>query len=530
MHKACGILALALALVSCGKKDSKPTSSSVPEKAVEKIEINGAKTEFAYNEDFSFGGEVVATYEDETTKVIESGYSVDSSAFQKGKQGNYTITVTYKGQSCAYKVSVLEAPIVSIKLSGMRTEFNWGDGFIFDGVVEGTDVNGDTRLIDDYHYVVDYEDYDNQVAGTYTIIVSLVDYATVTSSYEVTVGEKGENGVRIAEYKQTYSVLEDFSLSDVTGYYVALDGTEEPITAENTIIDLGSYKECSLGTFDITISHVDNQELTKTITIKVIKPNTIRILFIGNSFSDDTAEHIPDILKNLGYENFEIGNLVIGGCEINTHYFNAVYNYANYEFRYHNGETWDRKVGRRNQTFAFGVEYSEWDVVSLQQVSGYSGLPETYDKLDDLADEVKKLAKNPSVKIVFNMTWAYQQGSNHSNFYNYNRDQMTMYNAITSTVQSNVKYTVMPSGTAIQNARTSFIGDTLTRDGYHLHEYLGRYIASLAFVSKLLNEDLSTLTWKPYGVTEEQKLVAIESALNAVKTPFSVTESKYKAE
>ena len=139
------ILALALALVSCGKKDSKPTSSSVPEKAVEKIEVNGAKTEFAYNEDFSFGGEVVATYEDETTKVIESGYSVDSSAFQKGKQGDYTITVTYKGQSCSYKVSVLETPIVSIELSGMRTEFNWGDGFIFDGVVEGTEY-GDNIL------------------------------------------------------------------------------------------------------------------------------------------------------------------------------------------------------------------------------------------------------------------------------------------------------------------------------------------------------------------------------------------------
>ena len=227
----------------------------------------------------------------------------------------------------------------------------------------------------------------------------------------------------------------------------------------------------------------------------------IRILFIGNSFSDDTAEYMPNICKNLGYTNVEIGNLVIGGCEIDTHYYNALYGYPNYEFRYHNGKAWDKKVGGKNQTFAFGVGYTDWDIISLQQVSGNSGLPETYSNLDNLATEVKKIATNPNAEIVFNMTWAYQQGSKHSSYYLYNRDQITMYNAIVNTVQSEVGYTVIPNGTAIQNARTSFMGDTLTRDGYHLNEYIGRYIAALTAVAKLLNEDLSNLTWKPEIVT-----------------------------
>ena len=83
------------------------------------------------------------------------------------------------------------------------------------------------------------------------------------------------------------------------------------------------------------------------------------------------------------------------------------------------------------------------------------------------------------------------------------------------------------TGTAIQNARTSFIGDNLTLDGYHLNEYIGRYIASLTVVATLLDDNLANLTWMPANVTTAQKAVAVESALNAARTPFAVTNSQY---
>jgi len=37
---------------------------------------------------------------------------------------------------------------------------------------------------------------------------------------------------------------------------------------------------------------------------------------------------------------------------------------------------------------------------------------------------------------------------------------------------------LIPSGTEIQNARTSSLGDTLTRDGYHLELTYGRFTAA----------------------------------------------------
>ena len=50
------------------------------------------------------------------------------------------------------------------------------------------------------------------------------------------------------------------------------------------------------------------------------KQKVLKILMIGNSFSQDTVEHMPEMAKSLGFSDYVVGNLVIGGCSINTHY------------------------------------------------------------------------------------------------------------------------------------------------------------------------------------------------------------------
>ena len=112
---------------------------------------------------------------------------------------------------------------------------------------------------------------------------------------------------------------------------------------------------------------------------------------------------------------------------------------------------------------------------------------------------------------------------------------MTMYNQIISAYNTKVKpVTVInltiPSGTAIQNARTSYLGDTLTRDGYHLSDPLGRYIAGLMFFKAITGFDVtpSTIPYKPEGVTEALQLLAMDAVNKAYQNPFEITESAYK--
>lgn len=253
----------------------------------------------------------------------------------------------------------------------------------------------------------------------------------------------------------------------------------------------------------------------------------LKILTIGNSFSDDSMQYVHQIAQDAGVKQVTLGNLFIGGCTLDRHANNSKADAAAYEYRTNSLGTWSNKTGYK---MSDAIQSENWDFISLQQASGSSGVPSTYGQFAYLVGYVRALC--PDAKIVWNMTWAYQQDSTHSEFIKYSNDQMTMYNAILDTVEAKVIpdpeiYTVIPTGTAIQNARTSYIGDNLTRDGYHLSMDFGRYVAGLTFVHKLTGLSIENVTYMPNGVDEDMRKIAIESATNAVKAPKEVTNSAY---
>ncbi|MBE6636374.1 MAG: DUF4886 domain-containing protein [Ruminococcaceae bacterium] len=256
--------------------------------------------------------------------------------------------------------------------------------------------------------------------------------------------------------------------------------------------------------------------------------DTLKLLTIGNSYSDDMMQHVYHIAADLGVKQIVLGNLFIGGCPIDRHADNALHNTPDYEYRFNNNGTWQTTVAFRLED---AIRAEKWDIISMQQASAGSGIPETYARVPELAAFVRQTAGDHPT-FIWHMTWAYPQNSENDAFARYDKDQATMYRKITEAVNecilpSGLFSTVIPCGTAIQNARTSFVGDTLNRDSVHLSLGLGRYIAGLTLVHALTGRDLSTLTYRPEGVSEKEMLVAIEAAQHAVACPFAVTPSKF---
>lgn len=255
---------------------------------------------------------------------------------------------------------------------------------------------------------------------------------------------------------------------------------------------------------------------------------SIRILAIGNSFSDDAMEYLYQILEQAGYTSIKLGNLYIGGCTLATHASNFTNEAKAYDYRVNTDGKW---VTTSSYNSVDAIKSDNWDYISLQQASGSSGMPDTFEpSLTTLIDGIKAL--KPKAKLMWHMTWAYQQTSTHSEFPNYGSDQMTMYNAIVNTVKSKVLVkddikVLIPCGTAIQNLRTSVIGDNLTRDGYHLSTNIGRYVAALMWAKQISGCDLSTINWRPAGNVYTQKQIeAIKEAVNnAYEHPLEVTAS-----
>lgn len=251
----------------------------------------------------------------------------------------------------------------------------------------------------------------------------------------------------------------------------------------------------------------------------------LKILSIGNSFSDDAMEHVYQVAKDAGVKTIKLGNMFIGGCSLARHLSNAKSGYG-YDFRTNTNGTWSTKGGVSIKT---AVSSDDWDFITFQQVSGESGLADTYDDLNELISIVKPLC--PNAKLAWHMTWAYKEGSSHADFPKYNRDQMTMYNAIVNAVNTKILTNenidiVIPSGTSIQNVRTSLIGD-MTRDGYHLSYGIGRYIASMTFVKALTGLSIDKSTTRPDDVDSYELKAIIESVNNALAKPYEVTPSSY---
>jgi hypothetical protein len=175
----------------------------------------------------------------------------------------------------------------------------------------------------------------------------------------------------------------------------------------------------------------------------------------------------------------------------------------------------------------------QWDIITMQQGSPKSGLAQTYDTyLPSLVTSVMSVC--PDSELAWHMTWAYQATSTHSGFASYGNDQMTMYNAILDAVQTKVLPTgwfskVIPNGTAVQNMRTSFVGDNLTRDGYHMSYDKGRYLTALGYAKALTGRDLDKVTYTPSNYTyNEKEILAMKDAVNkAYETPYAVTVSAY---
>ena len=255
----------------------------------------------------------------------------------------------------------------------------------------------------------------------------------------------------------------------------------------------------------------------------------IKILAIGNSFSEDGIENYLHELGTANGKKMIIGNLYIGGAPLSLHVKNANEDAAKYQYRKIGLD--GKKITTKDVSISQALSNENWDYISFQQASPLSG------KFDVVIESLPKLVSyvrgkvNPEAQFVYHQTWAYQHDSNHKGFANYNRDQLTMYKAIADVSKKvsklgDFKY-IIPAGTAIQNARTSSMGDTFTRDGYHLQLDYGRFTAACTWYEKIFGEDVRKNSYKPEKVTELQAKIAKEAAHKAVKKPYSVSKVKW---
>ena len=104
---------------------------------------------------------------------------------------------------------------------------------------------------------------------------------------------------------------------------------------------------------------------------------------------------------------------------------------------------------------------------------------------------------------------------------------MKMYNAIVDAVwkaadEVNIEM-IIPSGTAIQNGRTSFIGDNFCRDGFHLSYDIGRFTVACTWFEKIYGINVINNSYMPQNIDKKRVEVAKRAAHCAVLNPRKIT-------
>lgn len=256
---------------------------------------------------------------------------------------------------------------------------------------------------------------------------------------------------------------------------------------------------------------------------------TLKLLAIGNSFSSDATTFLWNILNDAGVEQLIVGNASISGCSLDTHWQNAQSGASEYSYTKYTSEG----SVKTKSSLQKMLKDEAWDIVTLQQVSHLAGNSGTYGHFGDMIKFVLNTSANSNVEIRFHMTWAYANTSTKNSFINTHKgSQINMYNAIIDTLNTKVLVEedikgILPAGTAIQNLRSSYIGDTLNRDSHHLSLDKGRYTAALTWACTLTGVSPYDINWVPeqYAYIEDDFDAIREAVKNAVANPFEITKS-----
>lgn len=262
---------------------------------------------------------------------------------------------------------------------------------------------------------------------------------------------------------------------------------------------------------------------TKTITLYALlllstlsaTAKTIRVLAVGNSFSEDAVEQYLYELAAAQGDSLIIGNAYIPGCTIDRHYDNLRGDSAVYAYRKIVGGV---RAEHKKTMLKTIIRDEQWDIITLQQASQYAGIPASFVNLPLLKRLIQSYTTNLHVEFVWHMTWAYADDYTAERFNPYGYNQRRMYYDIISTMLNVLPGVgirrIIPTGTAIQLMRRR-MGNVLNRDGYHLSYTIGRYTAACTWCEYLTGRSVDGNPYYPDTITEKEAQVCQQEAHEA---------------
>ena len=287
--------------------------------------------------------------------------------------------------------------------------------------------------------------------------------------------------------------------------------------------DTASARTLGMRYAEAMLSLKGGRPLTRPVLLDKVGP--LKVLMIGNSFSEPVEHEMPRVAAAMGLR-LDIASAMIGGSELKRHWENYLCAQTNAEVRpyfYHRnicgvyqGDASIDRTGCRKANLLEAIRDESWDIITVHQASFRSMAPETYRPWgDELVAALRKLV--PRAKIYVQETWYYlpygaktlEEGV---------ADQQEKHRRIAAAYAEFAKRNridgVVPTGTAVQLYRERLpvvyegkdketCGDPVGKDGVHLGS-AGEYLQSLVWTARLFGVDVTKCPYVSSAVADKR--------------------------
>jgi hypothetical protein len=288
----------------------------------------------------------------------------------------------------------------------------------------------------------------------------------------------------------------------------------------------------------------------------------LKVLTIGNSTDVDALHMLNLVAAAEGYDQeMIIGILYYSGCKMNQHVDFIKNNTDAYTLYISSTLTPDTPAVRYPGTTMYeGLQYTDWDIIVIHEDDLRSD-KETYftnGNIQIVQNYVNQNKLNPEAVLGWHIPWVNPDDPdllatypNKSNGYvsaiERHGGRVPFFNAVLENTGKYIftdnSYTyIIPSGTAMLNADTSYLTQKdLHRDYYHNTD-LGRVIAAYTWYCTLAGVDQldeikldaipvaffrTTKSDTDRPITDAEKAIILESVNNALADPLHITQSQY---
>lgn len=287
----------------------------------------------------------------------------------------------------------------------------------------------------------------------------------------------------------------------------------------------------------------------------------LKVLTLGHSLAVDACHMLNLVANAEGYESMLIGTLYYSGCPLNKHVKYLTDDEPAYNL--YLSSTDKPNIAPETTdgvTMKYALNYEYWDIIVMMGGVFEVARSVTYTNGDiqTIQNYVKDNAVNPNFKFAWHMPWVFpvdrdlqltkDNDSYHKNYEEFDHDRSKLYGAMTKCVGDHIVTDetfdfLIPSGTALENALSSYMTEKdVHRDYAHASDF-GRLIAAYTWYCKLAGiEQLEAIKLDkvpkqffksiPAGtpdwvLTDHEKELIIESVNNALKNPLQMTQSKF---